>query len=56
MYFSDTKFKAFLTNGEIFNFSQLYYNGDFIIIHTIDQLYILLTKLDSGEIKSERET
>ena len=53
---SEPKFKAFLTNGEIFNFSQLYYNGDFIIIHTIDQLYSLLKKLDSGEIKSEGET
>lgn len=52
----EPKFKAFLTNGEIFNFSQLYYNGDFVSIHTIEQLYSLLKKLDSGEIKSEGGT
>lgn len=53
---SEPKFKAFLTNGEIFNFSQLYYNGDFIIIHTMDQLYSLLKKLDKDGIESEEGT
>lgn len=47
----EPKFKASLTNGEIFNFSQLYYNGDFVSVHTIEQLYKLLTKLDSGVIQ-----
>lgn len=52
----EPRFKVFLMNGETFNFSQLYYNGDFISIHTMEQLYSLLKKLDSGEIKSEGET
>lgn len=50
------RFKCFLINGEAFNFNHLYYNGNFVSIHTMDQIYTLLTKLDSGEIKSERET
>ena len=50
-----SKFKVFLMNGEIFNFSQLYYNGDFISIHTMEQLYSLLKKLDNGEIESKGE-
>lgn len=52
----EPKLKVFLTNGEIFNFNHLYYNGDFVSIHTMEQLYKLLSKLDSGEIKSEGET
>lgn len=47
----EPKFKGFLMNGEAFNFNQLYYNGNFIIIRTMEQLYILLTKLDSGGIQ-----
>ena len=47
----ESKFKGFLMNGEAFNFNQLYYNGNFIIIHTMEQLYSLLTKLDSGVIQ-----
>ncbi len=53
---SESKFKAFLTNGEIFNFNQLYYEGDFKNVYDMYQLYGLLSKLDSGGIKSERET
>ena len=52
----EPRFKCFLINGEAFNFNHLYYNGNFIIVRTMDQIYTLLTKLDSGEIKSERET
>lgn len=44
----EPRFKGFLMNGQAFNFSQLYYNGNFVSIHTIEQLYSLLTKLDSG--------
>ena len=47
----EPKFKMFLMNGEVVNFSQLYYNGNFIIVRTMDQLYSLLTKLDSGVIQ-----
>ena len=52
----EPRFKGFLMNGESFNFIHLYYNGDFVSIHTMEQLYKLLSKLDSGEIKSEEKT
>nr|DAD77666.1 MAG TPA: hypothetical protein [Siphoviridae sp. ctPi453]DAD78749.1 MAG TPA: hypothetical protein [Siphoviridae sp. ctH2C26] len=45
------KFKVFLMNGEVFDFNQLYYNGNFVSIHKMKQLYSLLTKLDSGGIQ-----
>lgn len=45
----EPRFKGFLMNGEAFNFNQLYYDGDFIIIRTMEQLYSLLTKLEKGE-------
>lgn len=47
----DPKFKMFLMNGEVVNFNQIYYQGNFIYVHTMDQLYSLLTKLDSGVIQ-----
>ena len=47
----EPKFKVFLMNGEVFNFNQLYYDGDFVSVHTMKQLYSLLTKLDSGVIQ-----
>ena len=52
----EPRFKGFLMNGESFNFNHLYYNGDFVSIHTMEQLYKLLSKLDSRETKSEGET
>lgn len=47
----EPKFKMFLMNGEVINFNQLYYNGNFIIIRTMEQLYSLLAKLESGVIQ-----
>lgn len=47
----DPKFKMFLMNGEVVNFNQIYYNGDFVNVYTMDQVYSLLTKLDRGEIQ-----
>ena len=47
----EPKFKMFLMNGEVVNFNQLYYNGNFVSVHTMEQLYKLLTKLDSGVIQ-----
>lgn len=47
----EPKFKVFLMNGEVFNFNQLCYNSNFVSIHTMEQLYSLLTKLDSGVIQ-----
>lgn len=47
----EPKFKMFLTNGEPVNFNQLYYNGIFVSVRTMEQVYILLSKLDSGVIQ-----
>ena len=47
----EPKFKGFLVNGEIFIFNQLYYNGSFITVRTMEQLYILLAKLENGVIQ-----
>lgn len=50
------KFRVYLMNGENYNFNQLYYEGNFIYIHTMEQLYKLLSKLDSGVIQDGGET
>lgn len=47
----EPKFKGFLVNGEIFIFNQLYYNGSFITVRTMEQLYILLAKPENGVIQ-----
>ncbi len=47
----EPKFKMFLMNGEVVDFNQLYYNGNFVSVHTMEQLYKLLTKLDGGVIQ-----
>ena len=52
----EPKFKMFLMNGEVINFNQLYYNGNFVSIHTMAQHYKLLSKLDSGIIQNGGET
>lgn len=52
----EPKFKMFLMNGEVIDFNQLYYNGNFVSIHTMEQLYKLLSKLDSGVIQDGGET
>lgn len=52
----EPRFKGFLINGQAFNFNHLYYNGDFESIHTMEQLYKLLSKLDSGVIQDGGET
>lgn len=48
---SNPKFKIFLMNDEVVDFNQIYYNGDFVNVYKMDQLYSLLTKLDSGVIQ-----
>lgn len=45
------KFRVYLINGENYDFNQLYYEGNFIFVHTMKQLYSLLTKLDGGVIQ-----
>ena len=47
----EPKFKVFLMNGEVVNFTQLYYNGNFVTIRTMEQIYILLSKLENGVIQ-----
>lgn len=51
----EPRFKGFLMNGEAFNFNHLYYNGNFVSIHTMEQLYKLLSKLNNGGIQDGRE-
>lgn len=38
-------------SGTVFNFNQIYYSGNFVNVHTMEQLYSLLIKLDSGVIQ-----
>ena len=52
----EARFKMFLMSGEVTNFNQLYYNGNFVSIHTMEQLYSLLKKLDNGVIQDGGET
>lgn len=47
----EPKFKMFLMNGGVVDFNQLYYKNDFVSIYTTEQLYKLLSKLDSGVIQ-----
>lgn len=49
---SNPKFKIFLMNDEVVDFNQIYYNGDFVNVYKMDQVYSLLTKLDSGKIQN----
>lgn len=46
---NNSGFEVYLMSGTVFNFNQIYYQGNFIYVHTMDQLYSLLTKLDRGE-------
>lgn len=48
---NNSGFEVYLMSGTIFNFNQIYYQGNFIYVHTMDQLYSLLTKLERGEIQ-----
>lgn len=45
---NNSGFEVYLMSGTVFNFNQIYYQGNFIYVHTMDQVYSLLTKLDSG--------
>lgn len=48
---NNSGFEVYLMSGTVFNFNQIYYQGNFIYVHTMDQVYSLLTKLDSGVIQ-----
>ena len=49
---SNPKFKIFLMNDEVVDFNQIYYNGDFVNVYKMDQIYSLLTKIERGEIQN----
>lgn len=46
-----TVFTGYFTDNKPFSFNQIYYQGNFIYVHTMEQLYKLLSKLDSGVIQ-----
>lgn len=46
-----TVFTGYFTDDRIFNFNQIYYQGKFIYVHNMEQVYNILTKLDRGEIQ-----
>ena len=48
---NNSGFEVYLMSGTVFNFNQIYHQGNFIYVHTMDQLYSLLTKLERGEIQ-----
>lgn len=48
---NNSGFEGYLMSGTAFNFNQLYYEGNFIYVHTMDQLYSLLTKIERGVIQ-----
>jgi hypothetical protein len=48
---SSSGFEVCLMSGLAFNFNQIHYQGNFIYVHTMDQLYSLLTKIEHGEIQ-----
>lgn len=48
---NNSGFEVYLMSGTVFNFNQIYYQGNFIYVHTMDQLYSLLTKIERGEIQ-----
>lgn len=46
-----TVFVGYFMDNKPFSFNQIYYQGNFISVHNMEQLYSLLTKLDSGVIQ-----
>ena len=46
-----TVFTGYFTDNKPFSFNQIYYQGNFMYVHTMEQLYKLLSKLDSGVIQ-----
>ena len=48
---NNSGFEVYLMSGTVFNFNQIYYSGNFVNVHTMEQLYSLLIKLDSGVIQ-----
>lgn len=47
---NNAKFAVSLMSGTVFDFNQIYYQGKFVYVYDMYQLYALLTKLDSGEM------
>lgn len=48
---NNAKFAVSLMSGTVFDFNQIYYQGNFIFVYNMEQLYSLLTKIERGEIQ-----
>lgn len=48
---NNSGFEVYLMSGTVFSFNQIHYQGNFIYVHTMDQLYSLLSKLENGVIQ-----
>ena len=48
---NNSGFEVYLMSGTVFNFNQIYYNGDFVNVYKMDQVYSLLTKIERGVIQ-----
>lgn len=48
---NNSGFEVCLMSGLAFNFNQIYYQGNFINVYKMDQVYSLLTKIERGEIQ-----
>lgn len=46
-----TVFVGYFTDNKPFSFNQIYFQGNFIFVHNMEQIYSLLKKLDSGVIQ-----
>lgn len=44
-----TVFVGYFTDDKPFSFNQIYYQGNFIFVHNMEQLYNLLKKLEKEE-------
>lgn len=48
---NNSGFEVYLMSGTVFNFNQIYYSGNFVTLRTMEQIYTLLSKLDSRVIQ-----
>lgn len=46
-----TVFVGYFADNKPFSFNQIYYQGKFIYVHTMEQIYKLLSKLENGVIQ-----
>lgn len=46
---NNSGFEVYLMSGTVFNFNQIYYEGKFVYVYKMNQIYKLLTKLECKE-------